>query len=68
MKKQYSIEEKITVGQPSYQFPDEQKTVDQHYVDLLNGKIAPANEHERQFLKEAEEAKEKGLIPEIPIN
>lgn len=44
------------------------KDIDQHYVDLINGKIAPANDHERQFLKEVEQAKENGQTVEIPID
>ena len=44
----------------------ETKDIDQHFIDLINGKIAPVNDHERQFLKETEEIKSKGRIVEIP--
>ncbi len=42
--------------------------IDQHYVDLINNKIAPVNDYERQFLKEVKEAESKGQTVEIPVN
>lgn len=47
---------------------NEPKDIDQHYIDLINGKIKPVTPEEIQFVKEAEEIKAKGRIIEIPMN
>jgi hypothetical protein len=44
------------------------KDIDQHYVDLINGKIKPVTPEEIQFLKDVEQAKKDGFIVEIPMN
>jgi hypothetical protein len=47
---------------------EDERDIDQHYVDLINGKIKPENQHEVKFLKEVREIEDRGLMVEIPMD